>query len=72
MKIFDIFLIFAYTMRCGSNEYHNLCFGAKIRNLGIPLHTAEAVLTRTHNLCLEKKNKKNIKKNQQKIFNFQS
>ena len=40
----DIFLVFAQNIncryklepphRCGSNEYHNLCFGAKIRKLG--------------------------------------
>ena len=45
----DIFLIFAQNIDCGytlepprrggSNEYHNLCFGAKIRKIGIPLHT---------------------------------
>ena len=49
MKILDIFLIFAQNIGCrytlepprrgGSNEYHNLCFGAKIRKIGIPLHT---------------------------------
>ena len=41
LKNFDIFLIFAPNIDCGyvlepprrggSNEYHNLCFGAKIR-----------------------------------------
>ena len=45
----DIFLIFAqnidcgYTLepprRCGSNEYPQSMFGAKIRKIGIPLHT---------------------------------
>ena len=53
-KICDIFLIFAQNIDCGytlepprrggSNEYpqtstHNLCFGAKIRKIGLPLHT---------------------------------
>ena len=47
LKIF--FLIFAQNIDCGytlepprrggSNKYHNLCFGAKIRKIGIPLHT---------------------------------
>ena len=47
----DIFLIFAQNIDCGYtlepprlNEAvltstHNLCFGAKIRKIGIPLHT---------------------------------
>ena len=44
-----IFLIFAKNIDCGytlelprpggSNECHNLCFGAKIRKIGMPLHT---------------------------------
>ena len=48
LKNFDIFLIFAQNIYCGymlelprrggSNEYP-LCFGAKIRKIGIPLHT---------------------------------
>ena len=47
-KIFDIFIIFAqnidseYTLeppRRGANEYPNLCFGAKMRKIGISLHT---------------------------------
>ena len=47
-KIFAFFLIFAQNIDCGyslepprqggSNEYP-LCFGAKIRKIGIPLHT---------------------------------
>ena len=55
LKNFDIFRIFAQNIDCeysiepplqgGSNaeavltSTHNLCFGAKIRNIGIPLHT---------------------------------
>ena len=49
LKNFDIFLIFAQNIDCGYtlellNEAvlmstHNLCFGAKIRKIGIPLHT---------------------------------
>ena len=49
LKIFDIFLIFAQNIDCGYTleppreavltSTHNLCFGAKIRKLGIPLHT---------------------------------
>ena len=55
MKIFSkkffsaIFLIFAQNIDCGymlepprrggSNEFHNLCFGAKISKICIPLHT---------------------------------
>ena len=46
----DIFLIFAINIDCGytlepprrggSNEYsQSICFGAKIRKIGIPLHT---------------------------------
>ena len=44
-KIFDIFLIFAQNIHCGCTlepprtSTHNLCFGAKIRKIGIPLHT---------------------------------
>ena len=50
--LFAIFLIFAQNIDCGytlepprrgsSNvltSTHNLCFGAKIRKIGIPLHT---------------------------------
>ena len=42
LKNFDIFLIIAQNIDC---EYtvltstHNICFGAKIRKIGIPLHT---------------------------------
>ena len=43
-KIFDIFLIFAQNIDCGYTlepavltSTHNLCFGAKIRKIGIPL-----------------------------------
>ena len=52
LKKIDIFLIFAQNIDCGytlepprrggSNEYHNLCFGAKIRKIrkiGISLQT---------------------------------
>ena len=51
MKIFnkknsDIFLIFAQNIDCGYTlgeavltSTHNLCFGAKIRKIGIPLQT---------------------------------
>ena len=39
-KYFDIFLIFAQNIDCGyPMSTHNLCFGAKIRKIGIPLHT---------------------------------
>ena len=49
-KIFDIFLIFAQTIDCvGTRKNrlaeavqtstHNLCFGAKIRKIGIHMHT---------------------------------
>ena len=42
-KNFDIFLIFAQNIDCGYTfeppRTHNLCFGAKIRKIGIPLHT---------------------------------
>ena len=45
-KIFDIFLIFAQNIDCGYTlgeavltRTHNLCFRAKIRKIGIPLHT---------------------------------
>ena len=52
-KYFDIFLIFAQNIDCGYTlespqgglsgavliSTHNLCFGAKIRKIGIPLHT---------------------------------
>ena len=49
---------------------HNLCFGAKIRKIGIPLHTPvllykswvqggiHAVLMSTHNLCFGAKLRK--------------
>ena len=47
----DMFLIFAQNIDCGYTlepprlseavltSTHNLCFGAKIRKIGIPLHT---------------------------------
>ena len=44
-KIFDIFLIFVQNIDCGYTleavltSTHNLCFGAKRRKIGIPLHT---------------------------------
>ena len=38
-KIFYIFLIFAQNIDCGYTGTHNLCFGAKIRKIGIPLQT---------------------------------
>ena len=49
-KFFDIFLIFARNIDCGYTlepprraavlmSSHNLCFGAKIRKIGIPLYT---------------------------------
>ena len=39
-KYFDIFLIFAQNIVCGYLACtHNLCFGAKVREIGIPLHT---------------------------------
>ena len=40
--MFDIFLIFAQNIDCGYTlepPRHNLCFGAKIRKIGIPLQT---------------------------------
>ena len=40
LKIFDIFLIFAQNIDCGTTSTHNLCFGAKIRKIGIPLQTS--------------------------------
>ena len=39
LKKFDIFLIFAQNIDCGYTSTNNLCFGAKIRKIGIPLHT---------------------------------
>ena len=49
LKNFDIFLIFAQNIDCGYTlepprrgsltSTHNLCFGAKIRKIGIPLRT---------------------------------
>ena len=52
LKIFDIFLIFAQNIDCGYTlepprrggdavltSTHNLCFEAKIRKIGIPLHS---------------------------------
>ena len=45
LKFFYIFLIFAQNIDCGYTleppltSTHNLCFGAKIRKIGIPLHT---------------------------------
>ena len=44
-KNFDIFINFAQNIDCGYTlepvltSTHNLCFGAKIRKIGIPLHT---------------------------------
>ena len=43
-KKFDIFLIFAQNIDCGytlehASSTHNVCFGAKIRKIGIPLQT---------------------------------
>ena len=43
-KNVDIFLIFAQNIDCGytlepPTNTHNLCFEAKIRKIGIPLHT---------------------------------
>ena len=42
-KIFAIFLIFAQNIDCLAEAVltstHNLCFGAKIRKIGLPLHT---------------------------------
>ena len=41
-KFFDIFLIFAQNIDCGCTlepPHHNLCFGAKIRKIGLPPHT---------------------------------
>ena len=43
-KNFDIFNIFAQNIDCGYAKAvlmgtHNVCFGAKTRKIGIPLHT---------------------------------
>ena len=38
-KSFDIFLIFAPKHRLWVASTHNLCFGAKIRKIGIPLQS---------------------------------
>ena len=38
-KIFDIFVIFAQNIEAVLTSTHNLCFGAKIRRIGIPQHT---------------------------------
>ena len=47
-KFYDIFLTFAQNIDCGYTvelvkavltSTHNLCFGAKIRKIDIPLHT---------------------------------
>ena len=48
-KIFDIFLIFDQNIDCGYTleclvkavlmSTHNLCFRAKIRKIGTPMHT---------------------------------
>ena len=39
-NFFYIFLIFAQNIDCGVlTSTHNLCFGAKIRKIGISLHT---------------------------------
>ena len=51
-KNVDIFLIFAQNINCGYSlvtSAHNLCFGAKIRKIGIPLH---------YNLCFGAKIRK--------------
>ena len=50
-KKFDIFLIFAQNIDCGYmierlgeavlTSTHNLCFGAKIRQISLPLHTPD-------------------------------
>ena len=38
--MFDIFIFFAQNIDCGVlTSTHNLCFGAKIRKIGLPLHT---------------------------------
>ena len=47
LKNFDIFVIFAQNIDCGYTLEpeavltitHNLCFGAKMTKIGIPLHT---------------------------------
>ena len=39
LKIFDFFLIFAQNIEAILTSTHNLCFGAKIRKIGIPLQT---------------------------------
>ena len=40
LKNFDIFLIFAQNIaEAVLTSTHNLCFGAKIRKIGIPPHT---------------------------------
>ena len=55
-KALIFFLIFAQIIYCGytleplhrsvSNEYHNLCLGAKIRKIGMPLHSPVFVYKR--------------------------
>ena len=39
LKKLDIFLIFAQNIEAVLTSTHNLCFGAKIRKIGITLHT---------------------------------
>ena len=46
-KVFNIFLIFAQNIDCGYTSLtstYNLCFGAKIRKIGIILHTPVLLL----------------------------
>ena len=38
-NFFHIFLIFAQNIDCGYTSTRNLCFGATIRKIGIPLQT---------------------------------
>ena len=79
-KCFHIFLISAHNIDCGytlephrqggSNENHNLCFGAKIRKIGIPLHTPVLLykswvyggiyFTDMFSLCLQQCKKQNL------------
>ena len=37
LKTFDMFLIFAQNIEAVLTSTHNLCFGVKIRKIGIPL-----------------------------------
>ena len=39
LKKFDTFLIFAQNIEADLTSTHNLCFGSKIRKIGLPLHT---------------------------------